>query len=114
MRMISSFWKISKSGATVARADSLTSYAPPARLNRYPRIIDAGGCEILKVLRLTGRPTPNIEHNALKKRDSQGRAQARPQDPVHDRAQPSAHVPGGCKSDLGLQVLPETTSFPWD
>ena len=29
MRMISSFWKISKSGATAAHAHSLTFYAPP-------------------------------------------------------------------------------------
>ena len=42
MRMISSFWKIAKSGATAAPAHSLTLYAP-ARLNRYPRIPDAGG-----------------------------------------------------------------------
>ena len=42
MRMISSFWKISKSGATAAHAHSLTLYAL-ARLNRYPRIPDAGG-----------------------------------------------------------------------
>ena len=42
MRMISMFWKISKSGATTARAPLLNFYAP-ARLNRYPRITDAGG-----------------------------------------------------------------------
>ena len=42
MRMISIFQKISKSGATAARAHLLTFYAP-ARLNRYPRITDAGG-----------------------------------------------------------------------
>ena len=39
MRMISTFWKISKSGATAARAQSLMFYAS-ARLNRYPRITD--------------------------------------------------------------------------
>ena len=39
MHMISIFRKISKSGATAAHA---TFYAP-ARLNRYPRITDAGG-----------------------------------------------------------------------
>ena len=44
MRMISTFWKISKSGATAARAQSLTFYAS-ARRNRYPRITDAGGFE---------------------------------------------------------------------
>ena len=42
MRMVSMFQKISKSGATVARAHSLSFYAPP-RLNRYPHITDAGG-----------------------------------------------------------------------
>ena len=42
MRMISIFWEISNSGAMAARADGLTFYAP-ARLNRYPRITDAGG-----------------------------------------------------------------------
>ena len=42
MRMISSFQKISKSGAAAARAQSLTFYAP-ARRNRYPRITDARG-----------------------------------------------------------------------
>ena len=42
MRMVSIFRKISKIGATAARAHSLTFYAP-ARLNRYPRITDAGG-----------------------------------------------------------------------
>ena len=41
-RMISIFQKISKSGAMVAHPPSLTFYAP-ARLNRYPRITDAGG-----------------------------------------------------------------------
>ena len=41
MRMISIVGKISKSGATAARAQ-LTFYAH-ARLNRYPRITDAGG-----------------------------------------------------------------------
>ena len=43
MRMISSFRKISKFGATAARAHSLTHLLrTPARLNRYPRITDAG------------------------------------------------------------------------
>ena len=42
MRMVSNCWKISKSGATAARAHTLTFYAP-ARLNRHPRITDAGG-----------------------------------------------------------------------
>ena len=41
MRMVSIFWKISKPGATATRAHSLTFYVP-ARLNRYPRITDAG------------------------------------------------------------------------
>ena len=44
MLMISIFWKISKSGTTAAHAHSLTFYAL-ARLNRYPRITDAGGFE---------------------------------------------------------------------
>ena len=38
--MVPIFWKLSKSGATAARARSLTFYAP-ARLNRYPRITGA-------------------------------------------------------------------------
>ena len=46
MRMVSIFWKNSKSGATAVRAHSLTFYAP-ARLNRYPRITDAGGCTMI-------------------------------------------------------------------
>ena len=44
MRMISIRQKISKSGATAACAHSLTHVLrTPARLNRYPRISDAGG-----------------------------------------------------------------------
>ena len=46
MRMVSIFQKISKSGATVARAHSLTFYAP-ARINRYHRITDVGGTSAL-------------------------------------------------------------------
>ena len=42
MYMVLSFQKISKFGATAARAHSLTFYAP-ARFNRYPRITDAAG-----------------------------------------------------------------------
>ena len=41
MRMVSILWKISKFGATAARAHSFTF--APARLNRYPRITDAWG-----------------------------------------------------------------------
>ena len=41
MRMISIFQKKSKFGAVVARPHSL-SFCAPARLNRYPRITDAG------------------------------------------------------------------------
>ena len=42
MRMVSIFQEISKFGAMATHAHLLTFYAP-ARLNRYPRITDAGG-----------------------------------------------------------------------
>ena len=44
MRMISNFWKISKSGATAVRAQSLTFYAPPRDSIAIPASLMRGEC----------------------------------------------------------------------
>ena len=43
MRMISNFWKISKSGAMAVRAQPPTFYAPPRDLIAIPASLVAGG-----------------------------------------------------------------------